>query len=70
MSIEVDLVLDEIQRNSNLLTSVEADFATGIWSFRAPYFQCGAGEYLVISKHDFDRIRTAHTARQASDEPR
>ena len=46
----------EFTMAAHLMTSIEADFENRTWTFQANHFRCGGGEYVVISKHDWDRI--------------
>jgi hypothetical protein len=38
------------------MTSLEADFEKGTWTFTAPDFTCGSGRYLFISEQDWKRF--------------
>jgi hypothetical protein len=55
--VDAKRALDELQSKAMLMTSDEANLVEGTWTFRAPWFQCGAGEYLIISLRDWKDLQ-------------
>jgi hypothetical protein len=55
--MDANRILDELQNKAMLMTSDEANLVEGTWTFRAPYFQCAAGEYLIISLRDWNEMK-------------
>lgn len=48
------ILKSDLMLKMNRMESVVADFKAETWTFTAPYFIVGAGEYLIISKRDWD----------------
>ncbi len=46
----------DLETASQLLTSIEADFEKGTWTFNGPIALVGGGDYLVISIRDWQEV--------------
>lgn len=62
-----------LNQKMQLLTSQEADFGLHTWTFHAPSFVVTGGDYLVISRDEWNRFwdeaYECESARPSSPEP-
>lgn len=49
--------LQELQRKANKMTADEANFEKGTWTFKAPWFACSPGEFLIIPLGDWNDMK-------------
>lgn len=50
------ILQSELELKAQLMTSAEADFTAKTWTFRAPSFEVGAGDYLIISLREWREL--------------
>ena len=51
--MDLETAICQVQRQSNVMRSLEADFEKMTWTFGAPYFIVSAGDYVLIPKNDW-----------------
>lgn len=61
-------IVDDVCEIYQPATSVEADFGKRTWTFEGS-FRCGAGDYVIIYRKDFEEwiaaVRDATSARES-----
>jgi hypothetical protein len=68
---QIHQAIGEAYASANIMQSDEANFEANTWTFTAPYFKAGAGEYIIIHRRDWEglmqKLRDALTESSAQE---